>query len=130
MYYTAKRGEWQEDSEKRERQILWSCGGDASSDDVVSRFLQQKEWERPAILTLLKRLEKKGFVRCRKDGRRNLYTALVGEKEYLAFESRGFLDRLYGSSVKKLVATLYRSHDISAADLEELRQFLEEEKKP
>lgn len=47
MYYTAKRGEWQEDSEKRERQILWSCGGDASSDDVVSRFLQQRSGSAP-----------------------------------------------------------------------------------
>ncbi len=107
--------------------ILWDNGKNINSDTIVSEFRRQKSWERPAILTLLKRLERKGFVFCRKDGRLNVYNAIVTEREYLEFEGKNFLEKICGNSVKKFVVTLYNNHNISKQDLEELRQFIEEE---
>ena len=106
--------------------IIWKNGENVSSDTVVSSFCEYKKWERPAILTLLKRLEAKGFVKSRKEGKMNTYTPLVAEKDYLEFEGKNFLKNLYGNSVKRFVASLYDGKSISKEDLEELKRFIEE----
>ncbi|MBP3359621.1 MAG: BlaI/MecI/CopY family transcriptional regulator [Clostridia bacterium] len=107
--------------------IIWDNGKNINSDTIVAEFNKQKSWERPAILTILKRLERKGFVSCCKDGRHNVYNAVVTEKDYLEFESKIFLERICGNSLKKFVVTLYSNNNISKQDLEELKQFIEEE---
>ena len=42
----------------------------------------------------------------------NVYRPAVTQQEYLAFESRSVLDRLYGSSVKRFVAALYQDKKV------------------
>ena len=107
--------------------IIWKNGDAVSSDKIVEEFNKHRVWERPAILTLLKRLEKRGFVSSGKAGKLNVYTPLISEEDYLEFESKSFLEKLCGNSVKKLVAALYNGNSISREDLEELRRFIEEE---
>lgn len=107
-------------------QIIWKNGKSANSDIIVGEFNKQKSWERSAVLTLLKRLEGKDFVTSGKEGKRNVYTPAVSEKEYLEFESKSFLEKVCGNSVKKLIASLYQGNNLSKEDLEELKQFIEE----
>ncbi len=109
-------------------QIIWQNGERVNSDIIVGEFTMQKKWERAAVLTLLKRLEAKGFLTSAKEGNRNVYTPLVLEQDYLEFESKSFLEKLCGNSVKKLMASLYQSNSLSKEDLEELKQFIEEAK--
>ena len=58
----------------------------------------------------------------------NVYRPAVTQQEYLAFESRSVLDRLYGSSVKRFVAALYQDKKVDDK-LGELEEFLEELKR-
>ena len=60
----------------------------------------------------------------KKEGRTNLYEPLITEKEYLAAESRSFLDRLFHGSVAGFATALCDS-GIKKEELEELRQLLE-----
>ena len=76
------------------------------------------------ILTLLTRLCEKGFLSLKKEGRTNLYEPLITEKEYLAAESRSFLDRLFHGSVAGFATALCDS-GIKREELEELRRLLE-----
>ena len=76
------------------------------------------------ILTLLTRLCEKGFLSIEKEGRTNLYRPLITEKEYLALESRSFLDRVFHGSVAGFAAALCDS-GVRKEDLEELRELLE-----
>ena len=46
------------------------------------------------------------------------------EKEYLAVENKAFLEKVNDRSVTKLVASLFDSHSISEADLDELAAFI------
>ena len=59
----------------------------------------------------------------------NVYRPAVTKQEYLAFESRSVLDRLYGSSVKRFVAALYQDKKVGDKPLGELEEFLEELKR-
>ena len=76
-------------------------------------------------MTFLSRLTEKGFLRCDKEGRQNYYTPLVARQEYLQSESRSFLERLCGGSVKNLVASLSDAGALSNSDIDELRAFLD-----
>lgn len=86
--------------------------------------------ERPltasALHSYLSRLEEKGFLDCRKEGRNNFYTPLITRKEYQGREGRTVLDKLYGSSLKRFAAALYDGGEVSRAELAELHAYLDE----
>ena len=111
------------DAELEVMQALWSLGEyPAHTADIAARL--NRDWKAPTLLKLLSRLEERGFVRGEKAGRVNLYTPLVGREEYLAFDSRAVLDRLYGTP-RNFVAALARD-GLDRGELEELQALLEE----
>lgn len=114
------------DAELEVMQALWTAEDyPAHSSDIMSRL--QRDWKAPTMLKLLSRLEERKFVSCVKEGRTNGYTPLVRREDYLAEESRAFVSRVHGGSVSSLVATLWKSHDLTEGDLADLRALLEQE---
>mgnify|MGYP005952838921 CR=1 FL=1 len=79
-----------------------------------------------ALHSYLKRLEEKGFLRCRKAGKLNIYTALVSEADYRRTESGAVLEKLYGGSLKAFAAALWDGGRLSGDDVRDLRSYLEE----
>lgn len=85
-----------------------------------------KNWTRPTLLKLLTRLCDRGFLRCDKEGRHNVYSVLVPREDYVQDASSNFLQKLHHNSLTSLVASLYDGQKVSKADLEELKRFIEE----
>ena len=95
------------DTELEMMLVLWEAEGEVPRS-YFDQQLKEKNWNINTINTYLSRLEKKGFLTCEKRGKMNFYRPAVAREEYLAFESRSMLDRLYGSSVKRFVTALYQ----------------------
>lgn len=112
------------DAELEVMQVLWAQKVYPVSSAEIMEGLTGKKWQLATLIKLLSRLEERGFVRREKEGRSNLYTPLVGKEDYLAVESRSFLERLHGGSLPSLVAALVESRAISEADVEELADML------
>ena len=104
---------------------VWSAGEAVPASYVQEKLRGSRDWPLPAVLTSLNRLVEKGFLSREKRGRGNWYRPLVSESDYKASESRGVIDRLYGSSFTGMVAALYDRRAIGQEDLEELRQYLD-----
>ena len=89
-----------------------------------------EELERPltasALHSYLKRLEEKGFLACRKEGKTNVYTPLVSREEYQKREGKSVLKKLYGNSLSRFAAALYDGGGLEKSDVEELRSYLEQ----
>lgn len=111
------------DAELAVMQIVWSLESPVTSVDVQKSAKQ--EWKMTSILTFLARLTEKGFLCCEKQGKQNFYTPLISLEEYQAHESIGLVERLWGGSVKNLVASLNDAGALSAHDIDELRSFLD-----
>ena len=112
------------ESELEIMQIIWEEEPPVSRM-TVERELRKKHPLAPTtILTLLTRLCDKGFLLLKKEGRSNLYEPLITEREYLASESRSFLDRLFDGSVANFATALCDS-GVKKEELEELRRLLE-----
>ena len=60
-----------------------------------------------------------------KEGRANGYTPLVKREDYLAQESRSFLERLHGGSLSSLMTALYPETKLSKEDVAALERILE-----
>ncbi|MCI9406558.1 MAG: BlaI/MecI/CopY family transcriptional regulator [Oscillospiraceae bacterium] len=116
------------DTELEMMLVLWEAEEEVPRSYFDQR-LKEKNWSINTINTYLSRLEKKGFLSCEKRGKMNFYRPAVGREEYLAFESRSVLDRLYGSSVKRFVTALYQDKRLDEDQLGELEELLEELKR-
>lgn len=111
------------DTELEVMKALWATGPDTPRALLEER-LSPFGWAANTINTYLSRLADKGFVAVRREGKSNLYTPLVGQEEYQAFDSRAVLERLYGSP-RNFVAALARD-GMGRDELEELRALLDQ----
>jgi predicted transcriptional regulator len=80
-----------------------------------------------SVLTTVRVLEKKGYVKHVKDGRAHIYMPLVGQKEATRFEVRNLLNRFFKNSHELLVLNILEDQGIDAEELRRLNQLLEKE---
>ncbi len=113
------------DSELELMHIIWDREPPVSRADIEQQLTVRHDLASTTILTLLTRLCEKGFLQVEKQGRANLYRPLVSRRDYLAYESRTLLDKLYGGSIRTFASALCDS-GISKEELAELRKFLED----
>nr|WP_297177055.1 BlaI/MecI/CopY family transcriptional regulator [uncultured Agathobaculum sp.] len=111
------------DAELEVMQAVWSLEPPITAAQVQQNV--PSDWKATSVLTFLSRLCDRGFLSCEKEGRQNLYTPLVTREAYLQRESRSFVERLCGGSVKNLVASLSDAGALTENDLDELRAFLD-----
>lgn len=114
------------DSELEIMMIIWQAGQPVTSAYISEQLKNKKKWKITSILTFLARLTEKGFLTSRREGKINIYSAVIGEEEYLEKEGKSFLEKLYGNSLTTFVASLYKGNAICDEDLTELRQFIDE----
>ena len=110
------------DAELEVMQAVWSLEPPVTAAEVQRKV--PSDWKATSVLTFLSRLCDKGFLSCEKEGRQNQYTC-VTQEEYLQRESRSFVERVCGGSVKNLVASLSDAGALTAHDIDELRAFLD-----
>ena len=121
------------DSELAILQVLWDRGSATVrelSGQLYGRSAasQQAASQQATVQKLLERLEERGFVRHVRRGGVLVYTATVGRDELISRRLRDVADKLCGGAVTPLVMTLVRSQPLSADELRELTEFLEEQK--
>lgn len=112
------------DGELEVMQAVWACAPPVSRADLEETLKGNHPLAATTILTLLSRLAEKGFLSVEKQGRSNCYTPLVSQQEYLASQSKRFLDTLCGGKMSVFAAALCDS-GLTKEELEELRDLLE-----
>lgn len=117
------------DSELELMMIIWDAGRPVARTEIEEELPLDRKLSATAILSFLSRLEEKGFVRVRKEGRSNVYEPLVQKEEYLRKESRSIWKRLYQNSVANFMAALGQGDDLTEQDLDELQEFLDRKRK-
>jgi BlaI family transcriptional regulator, penicillinase repressor len=104
---------------------LWEIENGAVGD-VVERLPQP----RPAyntVATVIKVLEKKGYLSHKTYGKTNVYFAIVSKKDYAHHVAREAFTGLFNGSLNQMVSSFVKNKDISISELEELKQMLETE---
>lgn len=110
------------DTELEVMKALWASGPDTPRA-ALEHSLAAFGWAPNTVNTYLTRLTAKGFASVRREGRGNLYTPLISREEYLSFDSREVLSRLYGTP-RNFVAALARE-GLDRREVAELRALLD-----
>ena len=114
------------DSELELMRVVWSRGGRARFAQAMEALAAQgKDWKANTVLTFLSRLVEKEMLAVEKNGRLNVYVALLREEDYADQQTRSFLDRVYGGNAGRLVSSLLKQDCLTAEDLDELKAFWE-----
>jgi BlaI family transcriptional regulator, penicillinase repressor len=106
---------------------LWA-ENPATANAVVEALAGATAWNPKTIRTLLNRLVRKKAVGYRKEGREYLYRPLVSQAQCARAESRSFLQRVYGGALKPMLAAFLENEALSAEDISELKQLLDQKK--
>ena len=113
------------DTELEVMQALWASDTPVPRAQLEERLAQTHPMATTTLLTLLSRLSEQGFVRVDQEGRKSLYAPLVTREDYLAAQSRSFIQKLCGGSLSTFASALCDS-GLSKEELEELRELLKE----
>jgi len=104
-------------------EVLWHKGP-ATVHQVMESLPKSTALAYNSVLTTIRILEKKGYVRHLKDGRAHVYQPLVGRKEATRSEVRKLLNRFFQDSRELLVLDLLEDKSIDAGELQRLRELL------
>jgi predicted transcriptional regulator len=112
-------------AEEQIMQILWNL-----KEGVVKDVVDGFDEPRPAyttVATVLKVLEKKGFVESRKVGNVNLFSPEISKKEYTGFQFSSLLKNYFNGSFPKMATFFAKENNLSINELEEMLKITENE---
>lgn len=112
------------DAELEVMQAVWACDSPAARTDIEEILYKTHPMAMTTLLTLLTRLSEKGFITIEKNGRRSYYTPCISQEEYLASQSKTFVEKLCGGSISMFATALCNS-GLTKEELSELRDMLE-----
>lgn len=107
--------------------VLWAHG-EATAVEVREALRPGRELAPTTVSTLLSRLERKGVVAHRTEGRQYVYRAAVEEarvRRSLVGEVTDMADRLFAGDVAELVTQLLAESDVGPDDLARVRKMIE-----
>lgn len=111
------------DAEAQVMQQLW-LRQPQSAEELAIELMPAQGWTLSTVKTLLNRLLHKGAVQAERDGRRFLYSPLLGREDWLGGQSLGLIDRWFGGGLAPLVAQFASQRKLSKDDIAALKALL------
>ena len=106
--------------------IIWDRS-EASVRDVFKEILQNEEVAYTTILSMMQKLEKKGFLSHREEGRTYIYAPVIQRNEIETNMLQELVESLFRGSYLNLVNTVIKNKKLSPAKVEELMQKIDRE---
>ena len=103
--------------------VLWRQG-EASVADIATILGAERGLKYTTVATLLTRLERRGVVAQRRDGRVLIYHAVASEPQVRRSMVADLIGSLFGGDPRALVAHLVDESEIAPGDLERVRKRL------
>ena len=116
------------DGEWRIMNLLWK-DAPLRVPEITERLRAETGWSRATVNMMLARLEEKGAVESRPNGRGKDFYPQLTQEEARGKETARFLDRLYGGSLGLMVSSLAGQKTLSREEIRELYAILEKAEK-
>jgi BlaI family penicillinase repressor len=104
--------------------VLWAMG-EATVADVHRTLESSHGLAFTTIATMLKKMEAKGVVEHRTEGRRFIYSPTVTEDAVTRSMVADLADKLFDGRAAALVSHLLEAHEVDARELDELRRRID-----
>jgi predicted transcriptional regulator len=111
------------EAELRIMHVLWGKGS-GTVQQVLDSIKEKPLLAYNSVLTTIRVLERKGYLKHLKDGRAHVYTPLVGQQEATRSEIRHLVSRFFKDSHEQLVLNLLEDQGIGPEEITHLREML------
>jgi predicted transcriptional regulator len=114
-------------AEEEIMQILWKI-----DKGFVKDIIEQMPEPKPAyntVSTIVRILEKKGFVGYNAFGKSHEYFPLVAEDKYKSFFLKNFMSGYFGGSFEKLVSFFAKDNNLDVKELDQLMRHVKNDLK-
>jgi predicted transcriptional regulator len=99
----------------------------AAVQEVYENFPKKRKISFTTVQTLLRRLEKKGYLKHKVRGNANIYYAAVNMESVLKRTVNDFLERVFGGDPVPLMMYLAKHGKVTTQDIKKLIKLIEEE---
>lgn len=107
--------------------IVWRREA-ATVRDVYEDLLKRRKIAYTTVMSALKTLEQKGYLRAQQQERAYVYEPTQPKSQVIKGMVREFVDRVFGGAARPLVVHLLEDERLSEADLRELQRELGKKK--
>ena len=104
-------------------QAVWEAGP-CSVEAVHQNISRNRRLKETSTRTLLRRLEQKGYLRHKTQGRAYIYRAVESARSLAARAVRQIIDRFCQGSVEELVTGMVESKVLSKSEMNRLEEFV------
>src|SRR5436190_20006048 len=113
------------DAEREVLKVLWDDGPLAVRDALARLTERGLEWTRSTVITLLQRLERKGYVRSDKSQHAFIFRAAVSREQEMHSRMQDLAGELCGGDAVPLVLAFAERHRFSANELARFRTMID-----
>jgi BlaI family transcriptional regulator, penicillinase repressor len=114
------------DTEWEIMRIVWAQHPITAADIIARLTAADPSWHPKTARTLLARLVEKKALDYEPQGRAYVYTPRVSEQECVAAASGSFVERVFGGSLKPMLAHFIEQRRLTREELDELRALLDQ----
>ncbi len=104
--------------------IVWKLG-EASVADVRERILEYREVAYTTVMTIMKNLADKEYLKYRKEGLSYIYSAAVNPEQVRYSLINRLVDKVFQGSPKDLVQTLVQNENLSEEERREIKKMID-----
>ena len=114
-------------SQREIMEIVWDRG-EVSAIEVRDILSKKRDLAKNTVRTLLDRMEEKGWLKHREDGRTYLYSAAQPREASIGQKVLEVVEHVCGGSPEELVTALLDYRGLSPQELKRIRTMLDEAK--
>jgi predicted transcriptional regulator len=107
--------------------LVWERDS-ATVRDVYEALLERRKIAYTTVMTMMKILETKGYLKKRRQDRAFIYRPAHPRSQVIGGMIREFIDRVFNGSAEPLLVHLVKSRRIREKDLEKIARMVEEAK--
>jgi predicted transcriptional regulator len=105
--------------------IVWDLGG-ATVRQVLEALPAERRLDYKTVQTFLRRLEAKGYLTSKRDGRTSVFRARVRPAQVIRETVADLVDRLFDGEALPLVEHLITDRKLTSEDIDKLRQLIDD----
>lgn len=95
----------------------------ATVRDVYETILKRRKVAYTTVMTMMKILEQKGFLKKSQEERAYVYRPAQAKRQVIGAMVRDFINRVFNGSAEPLLVHLVEEHHLSQKDLEEIARL-------
>jgi len=103
--------------------LVWECEQGATVRDIYEALLAKRKVAYTTVMTMMRILEQKGFLKKSQDERAYVYRPAQPQGQVIGAMVREFVNRVFNGSAEPLLVHLVEDRHLSQKDLEEIAKL-------